>query len=432
MRRLLKGAWILPMVGETEPFQGAIGLNGNTIAYVGPVPDRKTIDTYDVVIDFHCKRAILPGLINTHGHTAMSLLRGYADDLPLQEWLETKIWPLEERFTEQQIQAGTMLSVVEMLKTGTTCFLDMYDHMDVVAKVVVESGMRAVLCRGVIGLGTEKIRKEKLREAVTFALNWNGAGDGRISTMLAPHAPYTCPPDYIAQFVEKANEYDLPLHTHMSETQREVEQNVREYGVRPVEHLRRLGFFAGRSLVAHAVHVNEEEIAMLAEDDVKISHNPGSNLKLGSGIAPISKMLAKGIRPSLGTDSAASNNNLDMLEEIRLAALLHKGVEQDPELVSANTALKMGTVYGAEALFLEDQIGTLEVGKRADLIVVDLTGAHMHPFHNLTSHLVYASSKADICDVYIDGNQVVKDGECLTLDEEKICYEAEKAFDALG
>ena len=431
MRRLLLNAWILPMTEEIEVVQGAIGIDGDKIDYVGAVPDEQMLDTYDEVIDFCFKRMILPGFINTHGHAAMSLLRGYADDLPLQEWLEEKMWPLEARFTERQVQAGTRLSVVEMLKSGTTCFLDMYDKMDVVANVVLESGMRATLCRGVIGFGTDQLRKHKLKEAVQFALDYKEAGDGRITTMLAPHSPYTCSPAYISQFVEKAAEYHLPLHTHMSETKREVQQNVEEYGDRPVEHLRKLGFFDQRSLVAHAVHVNDEEIALLAEYDVKISHNPGSNLKLGSGIAPLSNMLAKGIRPSLGTDSAASNNNLDMLEEIRLAALIHKGVEQEPERVSAMTALKMGTIYGAEALFMEERIGTLEVGKKADLIVMDITGAHMQPKHNLVSHLVYSASKADVCDVYIDGKQVVKDGECLTLDEEKIGYEAEQAFEAL-
>lgn len=432
MKRLWINAWIVPMTDQVEPFQGALGIDGNVINYVGAVPDEKVMDQYDEVTDGKGCQAILPGLINTHGHAAMSLLRGYADDLPLQEWLEKKMWPLEARFTDEQVRAGTLLSVVEMLKSGTTCFLDMYDHMDVVGEVVLQSGIRASLCRGVIGFGTEELRRSKLKEAVQFALDWRDAGEGRVSTMLAPHAPYTCTPEYISQFIDKANEYDLPLHTHLSETQREVEQNVEEYGDRPVEHLRKLGFFNQRSLVAHAVHLTDEEIDILAEYDVKISHNPGSNLKLGSGIAPIPQMLAKGIRPSLGTDSAASNNNLDLFEEVRLAALLHKGAHEDPELVAATTALQMGTIFGAEGLFLEDKIGTLEVGKQADLILLDLTGAHMHPQHNLVSHIVYSASKADVLDVYIDGKQVVKKGECLTLDEEKIVYEATQAFAAIA
>ncbi len=431
MRRLFIHAWIISMEEEDPCFRGALGINGKTIDYVGSVPPEKVMDAYDEVIDLKYKQAILPGFVNTHGHAAMSLLRGYADDLPLQEWLEEKMWPIEGRFTEYQVRAGTQLSVLEMLKSGTTCFLDMYDRMDVVGEVVLDAGMRASLCRGAIGFGTEELRKRKLEEAVKFALDWKGAGDGRISTMLAPHSPYTCDPQYLKRFIEKAIEHRIPLHTHMSETSREVAQNVEEYGKRPVEHLQKLGFFDPPSLVAHAVHVNDEEIEILAEYDVKISHYPGSNLKLGSGIAPIGRMMEKGIRPSLGTDSAASNNNLDMLEEVRLAALIHKGVHEDPEVVSATTALKMGTLYGAEALFLEDQIGSLEVGKRADFITMNLTGAHMYPMHHLISQIVYAASIKDVSDVFIDGKQVVKKGECLTLDEEKICHEATRAFEAL-
>jgi 5-methylthioadenosine/S-adenosylhomocysteine deaminase len=232
--------------------------------------------------------------------------------------------------------------------------------------------------------------------------------------------------------VEKAAELNLPVHTHMSETEREVEQNVRDYGVRPVEHLRRLGFFDLPALVAHAVHLTDEEIDILAEHQVKVAHNPGSNLKLGSGIAPIPKMLKKGIRPGLATDGAASNNNLDMLEEIQLAALIHKGVNRDPEAVPAVTALKMGTVYGAESLFLDHEIGTLEPGKKADLITIDLTGPHMQPLHDVISHIVYSASREDIRDMYVNGKPIMRNREVLTMDTEKIYYEARRAFEEIA
>ncbi len=431
LKRIWINAVILSMVeGEAVIPEGALGIENDRITYVGPVPSPAELETYDEVIDSKGK-AILPGLVNTHCHAAMSLLRGYADDLPLQRWLEEEMWPLEARFTEVQVRAGTALSVLEMIKSGTTCFLDMYDHMDTVGAVVTEAGMRARLCRGVIGFGSDELREKKFQEAVKFATEWNGQADGRITTMLAPHAPYTCPPDYIRRFVEKAAELDLPLHTHMSETAAEVQQNVNDYGTRPVEHLQKLGFFELPSLVAHAVHLTDEEIDILAEYDVKVAHNPGSNLKLGSGIAPIPKMLKRGIRPALATDGAASNNNLDMLEEIHLAALIHKGANEDPVAVPAKTALSMGTIYGAEALFLEDQIGTLEVGKKADFITLDLTGPHMQPVHDVLSHIVYSASRSDIQDVYIDGVPIMKNRECLTLDEEKIRYEAVQAFQAI-
>ncbi|MGI6474295.1 MAG: amidohydrolase [Thermoactinomyces vulgaris] len=428
MKRIFINGTIITLVeGQEVIEQGAMGVEGTDITYIGPVPGEEELASYDEVID--CRgRAIMPGLVNTHGHAAMTLLRGYADDLPLQTWLEEKMWPLEAKFTEKQVSAGTALAVAEMIKSGTTCFVDMYDHMDEVAKITMESGMRARLCRGSIGLCSEEEQKQKLNEAVQFAKDWNGQADGRITTMLAPHAPYTCSPDYIRQFVEKAAELSLPLHTHMSETAKEVEQNVRDYGVRPVEHLRRLGFFDQPALVAHAVHVTDEEIDILASYDVKVAHNPESNLKLGSGIAPIPKMLEKGIRPGLATDGAASNNNLDLFEEMHIAAMIHKGVHENSVLVPAMTALKMATLYGAECAFLEKETGSLEVGKKADFVVLDLSGAHMQPLHDVVSHIVYSANRNDVRDVYIDGKPVMRNRELLTMDEEKVKYEANQAI----
>ncbi|AUS10424.1 N-ethylammeline chlorohydrolase [Laceyella sacchari] len=431
VKRLFINATVATMKDGAEVLkQGALGVEDDKITYVGEVPEPQVQEQFDEIIDCSGK-AILPGLVNTHGHAAMTLLRGYADDLPLQTWLEEHMWPLEAKFTHVQVQAGTALAAVEMIRSGTTCFMDMYDHMDAVAHVVEESGMRARLTRGVIGLCSEEMQNKKFEEAVRFATEWHGQADGRITTMLAPHAPYTCPPEYIKRFVEKAGELKLPLHTHMSETVKEVEQNVRDYGVRPVEHLRQLGFFDLPALVAHAVHVTEEEIDILAEHDVKVAHNPGSNLKLGSGIAPVTSMLRKGMRPGLATDGAASNNNLDLIEEIQLAALIHKGAQLDPEAVPALTALKMGTIYGAECLFLDHEIGTLEVGKKADFITLDLTGAHMQPLHDVVSHVVYSASRGDVVDMYVNGQPLMVNRELLTLDEEKIRHEATRAFQAL-
>lgn len=213
--------------------------------------------------------------------------------------------------------------------------MDMYDHMDRVAEVVELSGIRSVLMRGVIGLCPEEVQNHKLAEAISFARNWHGKADGRITTMISPHAPYTCPPDFFVKFVQAAHDLDLPMHTHMSETKREVEQNVVDYGLRPVAHLEKLGMFTRPSIVAHGVHLNDEEIEILARHDVGVSHNPGSNLKLASGVARVTDLLKAGVKVSLGTDGAASNNNLDMFEEMRLAALIHKGVSGDPTAVPA-------------------------------------------------------------------------------------------------
>ncbi|WP_134699015.1 amidohydrolase [Ammoniphilus sp. YIM 78166] len=430
MKKIVVNGTVVTVNEQNEVItQGALGMENGKITYVGKQPE--DLSGYDEVIDAKgC--IVMPGLVNTHGHAAMSLLRGYADDLPLQEWLETKMWPLEGQFTSEHVKWGTYLSLVEMLRTGTTTFMDMYDHMDQVAEAVDQSGMRAGLARGIIGLCPEEVQKAKLEEATAFARNWHGQAGGRITTMMSPHAPYTCPPDYIKQIVARAHQLDLPIHIHMSESQREVEQNVKDYGQRPPAHLDQLGVFERPTLVAHAVHLTDEEIQLLADRKVKVSHNPISNLKLASGVARVPELLAKGVTVGLGTDSSASNNNLNLFEEIKMAALLHKGVNYNPVAVPAEEALRMGTRYGAEAMFIANQTGSLEVGKKADFILVRTDRAHFHPFHDPISHLVYATSGYDVQDVYVDGKQLVSKGELLTIDEEKVIFEANRMFELLN
>jgi len=402
---------------------GTLLFENDTLIYVGaPLED---LSKADQVIDAK-GNIVMPGLINTHGHGAMSLLRGIGDDLPLQTWLEKKIWPIESQFTEEHIYWGSKLSIIEMLKSGTTTYLDMYIFMDVVAETVKESRMRATLTRGMIGFGSTKERQKKLKEAVSFAKKWNHQADGLITTMMSPHSAYTCSPDFIQEIVSAAKEIESPIHIHMSETAGEVEESMKRYGLRPVEHLLWLGVFDLPALVAHAVHVNKNEINILFDRGVKVSHNPGSNLKLGSGIAPVADMLKQGITVSLGTDGAASNNNLDLFEEMRLAALIHKGFQQDPLLISANTALQMATINGAKSLFLQPYVGSLEPGKKADFIILDSHQAHFHPLYDPISHIVYSASGKDVLHVFINGEQVVKDGEVLTLDEEKVIFEVEQ------
>lgn len=424
---LIKDGTFAVLQQEQTVIRGYMLIEGDRITYIGQdrpegVEGAETFDGKGLLF--------LPGLINTHGHAAMSLLRGYGDDMVLQEWLGQKMWPMEAKFTGEDVYWGTALSAIEMLKSGTTTFLDMYDHMDQVASVVEQSGMRAVLTRGVIGLCPPEEQQRKLDEAILFARNWHGKANGRITTMMSPHAPYTCPPDYIEKIVQAAHDLDLPLHTHMSETRAEVEQNVRDYGVRPAQHLLNLGLFSRPSLLAHAVHLTDEEIAMLAEHHVAVSHNPGSNLKLASGVARVPELLQAGVTVSLGTDGAASNNNLDMFEEIRLAALIHKGVSGDPTAIPAAEALRMGTVYGAKSLFLEDT-GVLAAGMKADFIALNLQQAHFLPKTDYISHAVYSAAGQDVEHVWVDGKQVVKSRECLTLDEEKILFEAQRAFEGL-
>ncbi|WP_454191789.1 amidohydrolase [Paenibacillus sp. Marseille-Q7038] len=412
---------------EWRIVKGYMLVENDKIAYIG----EKLPEGEEETTAFDGKNLLfIPGLINTHGHAAMSLLRGYGDDLALQIWLQEKMWPMEEKFTADDVYWGASLSILEMIKGGTTAFLDMYDQMNQVAKVVEESGIRASLMRGVIGFGSDELRASKLAEATSFAKEWNGQASGRITTMLSPHAPYTCGPEFIEKFVQAAHDLDLPLHTHMSETKAEVEQNVKDYGVRPVAHLEKLGFFSRPSLVAHAVHLTDEEIEILAKYNVAVAHNPGSNLKLASGVARVPELLKAGVVVSLATDGPASNNNLDMFEEMRLAALIHKGVSGDPTAVPATEALRMGTEYGAKSIYVEDT-GTLAVGKKADFVAIDLDQAHFLPYSDLISHVVYSASAKDVKHVWVDGKQLLKDGEALTLDEERIKREAESAFKGL-
>lgn len=425
---LIKNGTFVTLDDAQPILQGWMGIEGSRIAAMGggePAPE--WLEQASEIVDGR-NLLFLPGLINTHGHAAMSLLRGLADDLALQDWLENHMWPMEAKFTGDDVYWGSALAAAEMIKTGTTTFLDMYDHMNRVAEVVEASGMRAVLTRGMIGAVPEDVQKAKLEDAVTFAKEWHGAADGRITVMMSPHAPYTCPPDFIVKVIEAAHELDLNLHTHMSETKFEVEQNVRDYGVRPPEHLDRLGFFSRPALLAHAVHLTDEEIALLAERKAAVSHNPVSNLKLASGVARVTDMLAAGITVGLGTDSAASNNNLDLFEEIRLAALLHKGVSGDPTVIPAAEALRMGTVYGAKALGLDGVTGALRPGMRADFIAVATDSTMFTPRTDYISHLVYAASGAHVRHVWVDGRQLLRNGELLTLDEEKIIHEAQACF----
>jgi 5-methylthioadenosine/S-adenosylhomocysteine deaminase len=430
-RWLIRNGYFVTMDGQRPLMQGWMSIEGTLIADMGE--GEPSAEVVEAAQDVYDGRGLLfmPGLINTHGHAAMSLLRGYADDLVLQDWLQNHMWPMESKFTGDDVYWGTSLAAAEMIKSGTTTFLDMYDHMNRVGEVVDTSGMRAVLTRGVIGLCPEDVQQAKLQDAISFARDWHGAADGRITAMMSPHAPYTCPPDFIIKFVEAAHDLDLPMHTHMSETKAEVEQNLRDYGLRPVEHLDRLGVFSRPSLVAHAVHLTDEEIAILADRGAAVSHNPVSNLKLASGVARVPELLAAGVTVSLGTDSAASNNNLDLFEEIRMAALLHKGVTGDPTVVPAAEALRMGTVYGARALGLEGKTGVLKPGMKADFIGVSTDRPHFVPRTDYVSHLVYAASGADVKHVWADGRQLLKDGILLTLDEEKIRYEAQACFERL-
>lgn len=408
---LFKGAYVVG-IGTAD-----VGVRDGRIDLVGAGQE----DKYDRVFPAG-NYALLPGLINTHGHAAMSLLRSVSDDLPLKQWLEEKIWPLEAKLSPDSVYWGTMLAIAEMIRGGTTTFTDMYFFEDEVARAVEETGIRAVLSRGLVALGPNF--DQAMAETRDFVGTWQGRGDGRITTHVGPHAPYTCPPPHLARVLDLARELKVPLQIHLSESPGEVEDSFQQYGKSPVEVLEEAGMFELPVLAAHCVNLREKDIDILARHDVRVAHNPNSNLKLGSGIAPIPALLAKGVTIGLGTDGAASNNNLDMLEEVRLAALIHKGVHNDPTLVSAGQALEMATSMGARAVFLDKDIGRIQEGLKADLILIDLDKPHLTPRHNIDAHIVYSAQASDVSLVMVDGRILMEAGRLTTMDEERVMYEA--------
>lgn len=425
---LIKNTLIVP-VDDDKPawFRGDILIAGDRIKSISDQPGSLANNGVDLVINGK-NLLIMPGLVNTHGHAAMTLFRSYADDMPLKEWLEKKIWPIEENLTAEDVYWGTLLAIAEMIKGGTTTFTDMYFYMEKVAKAAAESGIRSVLSRGMIGFGDSA--EKGLQETEDFIKNWHGAEGGRVNVTIGPHAPYTCPPAFLEKVMDLAVKTGRPLHIHLSETKGEVEESISEHGKSPIELVCELGLFKYEVTAAHCVHASDHDIELMAENNVGVAHNPGSNLKLGSGIAPVAKMLEKGIRVGIGTDGAASNNNLDMIEEMRLTALVAKGVAMDPTLITAGKAIEMATALGAEALFLGNT-GRLKEGFKADLIGLRLDRPHLTPLHDPQAHLVYAAAAADVELVIVNGRVLLEHGQLKTLDEEKIRAEAAKCAERL-
>lgn len=382
----------------------------------------------DKVIDGKDKFAV-PGLVNAHTHASMTLLRSYADDMSLMPWLNDKIWPIEAKMKREDIYWGAMLAAIEMIKSGTTAFADMYGPcMEEVAKVATETGLRAALSQGLIGVAPDA--DKKLESNIALYKNFNNAADGRITVMLGPHALYTCPPEYLKKVADAANKLGAEIHIHMSETEIEVNDCVKNYGKRPFKHVESTGLFENGTLAAHCVHLDNEDIEIIKKHNIRVAHNPGSNLKLASGIAPATKLLAENVTVALGTDGASSNNNLDMLEEMRLAALIAKVEANNPQTVPALTALKMGTEYGAKAIGLNN-IGKIEAGYKADIVLYDTTGAHWHPNYNPVSLLIYSANSADTDTVIVDGKVLMENRKLTTIDEEKTYFEVDKCIKRL-
>ncbi|WP_281774416.1 MULTISPECIES: amidohydrolase family protein [Methanobacterium] len=372
-------------------------------------------------------KCLIPGLVNTHTHLSMSLMRGLADDLPLDTWLNDHIWPVEANLEGEHCYVGALLSALEMIKSGTTTCNDMYFFMDDVARALDEAGMRGVICHGMIDLFDEEKRKAEFKETLRIIEKCHNTADGRIQVSLGPHTPYTCSPELLNWVRKKADEKGLRIHIHVSETEKEVDDSLNERMKRPFEYLEDLKFLGPDVLAAHSVWLSGAEIALIKANKVKLSHNPLSNMKLASGISPVSDLMANGVCVSLGTDGAASNNNLDLFQEMKMSSLLQKVRKLDPTVMPANKVLEMATINGAAALGMENEIGSIKVGKKADLVLVDMKAPHLTPYRNPVSHLVYSTEGADVSTVICNGNILMKEREVLVLDEAEVMARAENA-----
>ncbi|WP_247003272.1 amidohydrolase [Halosolutus gelatinilyticus] len=382
----------------------------------------ETIDATDALVT--------PGFVNGHCHVAMTLLRGNADDKPLDAWLQEDIWPVEAELTADSVRAGTELGVLEMIKGGVTAFADMYFFVPTIADVVAEAGLRARLGHGVISVAKdEDAAREDAWEGLDVAEEIDGMGDGRISSAFMPHSLTTVDEQYLDEFVPAARDLGVPLHYHANETRDEVAPIVEERGVRPLAYAAEKGMLEPEDFIAHGVHLDGSEIQLLAEAGTSVIHCPASNMKLASGMAPVQRMLDAGVTVGLGTDGAASNNDLSMLDEARDAAMLGKLAADDASAVPAEAVVDMLTGATADAIGLET--GRLEPGAPADLAVIDLEKPHLTPTHDLVSHLAYAAAAADVRHTICDGRVLMRDRKVLTLDEAAVRARAEAEAAAL-
>src|SRR5437588_4637534 len=430
---LIKGGTIVTMDENDSIERGDVLIRNGRIAGIGGEIDdtvNETIDATDCVV--------LPGFVQTHIHLCQTLFRGAADDLALIDWLKKRVWPMEAAHTKESIRASARLGIAELIKGGTTCALTMETvrHTEEVLRVVEESGFRATVGKCMMDKGDEvpselhEETRESIRESVELIESWQGRADSRVRCCFAPRFAVSCTRELLIEVSELARKHRVMIHTHASENKGECEIVERESGLRNVAYLDSLGISGAHVLLAHCIHLDDEEMETLARTKTNVAHCPSSNLKLGSGIARVSEMLARGISVSLGADGAACNNRLDMFTEMRTAALLQKALH-GPEVLPAARALRMATIDGAQAMGLDKEIGSIEVGKRADMIVVDVSESHAAPTGDVVSALVYSAQASDVRATIIDGQVVMRDRELSTLSESTVLADANREAEAL-
>jgi 5-methylthioadenosine/S-adenosylhomocysteine deaminase len=423
---LINSRWIIPVVPENRVFENcALAIDQQKIVGIYPQAEAQIkFDAASVVdLDDHI---LMPGLVNAHGHAAMSLLRGYADDLPLQPWLEEHIWPVEARVLSAEFVAdGTNLAMAEMIKTGTTCFADMYFFADTVAEQVQRSGMRSQIGFTVFDFPTAggKDPDDYIHKGLQLRDTYKG--DGLIKIACAPHAPYTVGDETMRRIATYANELDMPVHIHCHETAQEVADSLKLYGCRPLQRLDDLGVLLPQTQLVHMTQIDDEDIRLIQDNNCHVVHCPESNLKLASGFCPVGKLIDAGINVAIGTDSAASNNDLDLFGELKTAALLAKAVANDASVLDAHAALRMATINGAKALGWDDQIGSLEAGKSADMIAVEISSLSQKPLYNPASQLVYSNAGSQVTHSWVAGKALLRERSLVTLDEENLIRRAD-------
>jgi len=422
---IICGDYVLTMNEKMDLINdGAVALKDKKIIEAGAAKDIFKKYFSDNIIEGKGS-AVLPGFVNTHTHAPMVYFRGLADDLPLMDWLQNHIWPAENRWLSPEfVYDATELACAEMLKAGITTYNDMYFFGDSIAMATKKMGMRAVLGAGILDFPTAsaKTTDEYLTNAKRFVTDWKG--DELITPCIAPHAVYTCSPETLKKSKALAEKFNLLLHIHLSETEWEVKDVIMKYRKRPVEHLEDIGFLDNIVLAAHCVWLEDNEINLLAKRRVSVSHCMESNLKLASGFAPVVTMLMAGVKVTFGTDGAASNNNLNIMSEMSTAAKVHKALSNTPTALDAKTALLMATRWGAEALMLGEKIGTIEKGKTADIITINLKKPHLTPLYDVYSHIVYAAMASDVETVIVNGKLVVNARRLITAEEESILHKA--------
>jgi 5-methylthioadenosine/S-adenosylhomocysteine deaminase len=422
---LIRGCMILPM--NDKPFieDGIIATQKSQIAFVGSRRSAPSMIA-DTEIDGEGKVAI-PGLINCHTHLPMTLFRGIAEDMPLGAWLKEAIWPLESKLKPEDVHAGALLGCLEMIKSGTTCFADMYFHEDRVAEAVKKSGMRAVLAEGLIEVGKKTFCHELLKKSAIFADRFRDYADGRITTMFGPHSAYSCSPELLVKISEKASLLDVGVHIHLAESKDMLTKFEKRYGSSEVVFLDKIGFLNGHILAAHCINLSKKDKHILSKRSVNVAYVPVANMKLGLGSARIKDLVDLGVNVGLGTDGPADNNALDMFETMKVGALVQKLIYRNPRVFSSYEILKMATWKGAKALGLEKVIGSLEVGKKADVVLIDLSKPHLRPLHDIYASIVYSARGSDVDVVIVDGKILMENRQVKSLNEQTVIEEAENS-----